>query len=264
MAMGARFNPPPGWPSAPEGFRPNPGWQPDPSWPAVPPGWPLWIEDDRPRTSRWAIASLVAGLLGFTLVGAIVGIATGLRALARIGKTGQRGRRLVIAGLALSGFWIAMLAVVVGIGATVGTTSSGSPGSMRSRAASTTRRVGVFALDTGDCFDTPSGTRTVTSVDVVPCTQAHNAQVFARFNLPRGSRFSYPGQARVGRLAAMGCSARLSLSLDRLKLPKGSSVQLIYPLIGSWLLGRRTVSCVIVSPAPDLYSSLMRPRVTTG
>src|SRR5215469_2755274 len=35
--MGMRFNPPPGWPPAPEGWAPGPGWQPDPWWPPAPP-----------------------------------------------------------------------------------------------------------------------------------------------------------------------------------------------------------------------------------
>lgn len=38
-----RFNPPPGWPAPPEGWRPPAGWTPDPSWPDPPPGWQLWI-----------------------------------------------------------------------------------------------------------------------------------------------------------------------------------------------------------------------------
>ncbi|PWR09919.1 hypothetical protein DKT68_10565 [Micromonospora acroterricola] len=40
-----RFNTPPGWPAAPEGWIPPAGWQPDPSWPAPPPGWQLFIDD---------------------------------------------------------------------------------------------------------------------------------------------------------------------------------------------------------------------------
>jgi hypothetical protein len=43
--VGLRFNPPPGWPPAPEGFVPPPGWQPDPAWPPLPAGWPLWVSD---------------------------------------------------------------------------------------------------------------------------------------------------------------------------------------------------------------------------
>ena len=40
---GRRFNPPPGWPTPPDGFNPPPDWQPDPAWPPAPYGWPFWI-----------------------------------------------------------------------------------------------------------------------------------------------------------------------------------------------------------------------------
>lgn len=43
--MPTRFNPPPGWPAAPNGWTPPPGWNPDPSWPSPPPGWSIWIDD---------------------------------------------------------------------------------------------------------------------------------------------------------------------------------------------------------------------------
>ena len=39
------FNPPPGWPQPPAGWRPQADWQPDPAWPPAPPGWQLWIPD---------------------------------------------------------------------------------------------------------------------------------------------------------------------------------------------------------------------------
>jgi hypothetical protein len=41
-----RFNPPPGWPTPPEGWTPPPGWNPDPAWPAPPPGWRLFLPDE--------------------------------------------------------------------------------------------------------------------------------------------------------------------------------------------------------------------------
>jgi hypothetical protein len=41
-----RFNPPPGWPSPPEGWRPAPNWKPDPKWPQPPAGWQLWVDED--------------------------------------------------------------------------------------------------------------------------------------------------------------------------------------------------------------------------
>lgn len=50
-----RFNPPPGWPSPPDGWAPPEGWTPDPAWPLPPPGWRLWIDGDEkaePDTPR--------------------------------------------------------------------------------------------------------------------------------------------------------------------------------------------------------------------
>ena len=52
--MAARFNPPPGWPPAPQGWTPPPGWAPDPSWPAPPPGWQLWVDDAVPAVGALA------------------------------------------------------------------------------------------------------------------------------------------------------------------------------------------------------------------
>jgi hypothetical protein len=43
--INARFNAPPGWPTPPEGWVPDPQWQPDPSWPAPPAGWQWWVVD---------------------------------------------------------------------------------------------------------------------------------------------------------------------------------------------------------------------------
>jgi hypothetical protein len=70
--MATRLNPPPGWPSAPQGWTPPPGWQPDPSWPAPPPGWNLWVEDPaamdgRVRAARWIIAGGAAAIVGSLL-----------------------------------------------------------------------------------------------------------------------------------------------------------------------------------------------------
>jgi collagen type III alpha len=43
QATAWRFNPPPGWPPAPEGWIPPTGWQPPADWPAAPDGWQFWI-----------------------------------------------------------------------------------------------------------------------------------------------------------------------------------------------------------------------------
>ena len=79
-----KFNPPPNWPTPPEGFVPEPGWTPDPTLPAPPPGWQLWVEDDvllpgetteATRHYKQATTSFLVGV-GFFLAGAISTIVT--------------------------------------------------------------------------------------------------------------------------------------------------------------------------------------------
>ena len=40
------FNPPPGWPTPPSGWKPPAGWTPEPSWPEPPEGWVLWLDQN--------------------------------------------------------------------------------------------------------------------------------------------------------------------------------------------------------------------------
>jgi Domain of unknown function (DUF4190)/Septum formation len=60
VAVGLRFNPPPGWPPVPDGFTPEPGWEPDPSWPPPPPGWQLWVSDDPASSDTMPIQAVQA------------------------------------------------------------------------------------------------------------------------------------------------------------------------------------------------------------
>lgn len=64
--MARRFNPPPGWPAAPEGWKPPRGWKPDPSWPKPPNGWKLWVTDtSKPWPARhWVLTPLIALAVG--------------------------------------------------------------------------------------------------------------------------------------------------------------------------------------------------------
>lgn len=52
-----RFNPPPGWPTQPEGWIPPPSWAPDPTWPPAPPGWQFWVPDDAPPSATAGLAA---------------------------------------------------------------------------------------------------------------------------------------------------------------------------------------------------------------
>ncbi|MBO0832484.1 MAG: DUF4190 domain-containing protein [Actinobacteria bacterium] len=296
--MAMRFNPPPGWPTPPEGFVPDAGWRPDPGWPPAPPDWQFWVPDETrqhapggmtpggagyqqqgpgpagygahgawgpgvpppPGTSGMAIASFVLGLVGFIFgVPAIVGIVLGIVALRELRRRFQSGKGLAIAGIVIGSAWLALWVVIIVAAALTPTT--GSSASPPSAPQGTGGRVDPFTLKTGDCFDNPTPTsgqvQHITSVVQTQCTQPHNAQIFATFNVS-GSPFSYPGDAKMRSLATDGCSTRSKTSLDATQETSEMTIRFLLPGQGSWLSGRRTISCIIFNPTPTLTSSLLK------
>ena len=64
-------------------------------------------------TSGLAIASLVTGICGFLCVTSLVSIGLGIGALVNIRKTGRPGKGMAIAGLILSGLWLALFIALI-------------------------------------------------------------------------------------------------------------------------------------------------------
>jgi hypothetical protein len=121
---------PPSYPPPPPGGYPPPppgGYPPPPpgSYPPPPPGGygyqPL---PQATGTNGMAIASLVCSLLGLLCgIGSIVGLILGFIALGRINKTGQGGRGMAIAGIAIGAISL-VLSIVIGIFWAVGGSTS--------------------------------------------------------------------------------------------------------------------------------------------
>lgn len=251
----------------PEGFVPPPGWQPDPSWPPPPAGWQLWIPEGtgglpgagpgqygpyrlpaKPGTNGFAVASLVLGILGLFTISAILGIIFGCIALVRIRRVPQKGKGLAISGIALSCVWLAALVTLIAAGVLAGGAQRTAGGQVGKRGS-----MDIFALRLADCFNNP-GAHSISSVTAIPCTQPHDAQVFAQFNAT-GS--GYPGSTALTRLATAGCNARIGGNVDRSKITATMDIRFIFPLPASWQAGHRRISCLIVDPNPDLTSSLL-------
>jgi hypothetical protein len=206
--------------------------------------------------SGLAIASFVLGLFGAFLLTAVLSVILGIAALAEIRRTGKRGKGLGIAGIALSGVWIATIIGLFVVGATTSGGSSGAgigssgPTGEPSHPAS----VNVFSLRAGTCFDNPAGNALgITSVTAIACTKAHNAQVFAEFETV-GSRF--PGTAALERRADSGCNARITGNLAQSKITKTMSLHFIVPQQLAWDSGQRRINCLIVD-SQDMTSSVM-------
>jgi hypothetical protein len=161
-------------------------------------------------------------------------------ALSRIKRSGQGGRGLAIAGLAVSAAWVLLFAALIAIGA-----SQEAP---RDSAGVVTRpaSVDVDDLKKGDCIvAVPEGDGSVRDIDVTPCTSPHRAEVYATFDLPGGE---YPGTTRASDLADEGCGERAP-TIDS---TAGGELDIffVYPQRGSWALGDRSVTCFVATTTP--------------
>lgn len=187
----------------------------------------------RRKTSGFAIASLVFGIIGWVLLGVIFGIV----ALRRIRTRNLKGRGMAIAGLVLSGLWTLLIAVVVIV--SLATDAERDPSGRVREAGSES----VFDLRVGDCANDLEETAMEVSVDVVPCSQPHDAEVISSFELPGGD---YPGDDSIFGVADRRCSRELAALAGAQRLEPFY----FYPTEQSWRLGDRQVICIALSPQP--------------
>jgi hypothetical protein len=203
---------------------------------------PIRQQPEAPRkTSGFAIASLVFGIIGWILFSVIFGIV----ALRRIRTRNLKGRGLAIAGLVLSGLWA--LVIAVGVIVAVATDAERDPAGRVSEGGTES----VFDLRVGDCVNDVEETTMELSVEVVPCSQPHDAELISSFEFPAGD---YPGEDRIFRLADRRCSRELDAVADG----QGLEPFYYYPTERSWSSGDRQVNCIALFPQPR-RGSAVRP-----
>jgi hypothetical protein len=218
-------SPPPGAPPPAGGGGAGPEYPGGPEAPAQPPAPP-------PRkTSGFAIASFVLGLLG----GVLLSVIFGLVALRRIRRRNLKGRGFAIAGLALSGFWTLLVVVIVVVGLS---TDAERDSSGRVQEAGSES---VFDLRVGDCANGVEETGEEYSVDLVPCGEPHDAEVVSSFRFPEGG---YPGETEVFRVADRRCASEVGAAA-----PAGEPFY-YYPTEDSWDRGDREVNCIAIFREP--------------
>ncbi|WP_280265000.1 DUF4190 domain-containing protein [Nocardia wallacei] len=171
----------------------------------------------RPGTNGLAIASLITGIIGGVCGLSVV---LGVIALVQIKKTGQRGRGMAIAGLALTAVWIAV--AVIGLVAAAGSSERrDASGEVTSGGSESVSR-----LREGDCVGGMEDGKRMTSVAVSPCEQAHDGEVIAQFDLPSGS---WPGEPAVSQQAEERCATLIEQALANSPMYDQLSVSYLYP-----------------------------------
>ncbi|RDI53362.1 DUF4190 domain-containing protein [Nocardia mexicana] len=184
-------------------------------------------------TNGLAIASLVLGIIG-----GVCGLAAvfGIIALVQIKKTGQRGKGFAIAGLALTAVWVAV--GVIGFVAAAGSSEQrDASGEVTSGGSESVSR-----LREGDCVGGMEDGKRMTSVTVSPCEQAHDGEIIAQFDLPRGA---WPGEPAVAQQAEEQCSTKIEQALANSPMYDQLSVSYLYPDNKKDWDRDRGVSCMV-------------------
>ncbi len=199
---------------------------------------------DKPAARRpidgVAVAALVSGLVAAIPVTLVLGPL----ALIRVSRSGARGRALAIAGLVLAGLWTVAAAVVAA--AIITRPPPPKPVTLPH----------VFSLRAGECLN--SGPNGISGLQVLACSQAHDAEVFATFQVA-GSH--YPGATALQQQARQGCASRLSGYLNPELSAASLAQSFVYPDAGAWSAGERTVVCTVRSTSGPLVGSV---RSSTG
>jgi hypothetical protein len=182
-----------------------------------------------------AVAALISGLIPAIPVTLILGPL----ALFRIGRSGARGRALAITGLVLAGLWTVAAAIVAA--AIITRPPPPKPVTLPP----------VFSLRAGECLN--SGSNGISGLQVLSCSQAHAAEVFATFRVA-GSH--YPGATALQQQARQGCASRLSGYLNPQLSAASLAQSFVYPDAGAWSAGERTVVCTVHSTSGPLVGSV--------
>jgi hypothetical protein len=196
-----------------------PGYPP----PYGPPPWPGYYPPPPPRkTSGWAIAALVFGILG----GVLISVVCGIVALNKTKDGRQSGRGMAIGGLVASGVWVLLVVAGATIYAVVGRD-----------------RVDAADVKVGDCLaEIPDSTR-VLSIRTVACDQPHRGEVFASVRIPGEA---YPGSTAIAQYQDRCGPALATFSPAAMDDP-AVGLYVLYPTEESWRRGDRTVTCIATS-----------------
>jgi Septum formation len=113
--------------------------------------------------------------------------------------------------------------------------------------------VSATALQPGDCVNNLKDTTSLLSLPAVPCSQAHEGEVFAVFDLPAGP---YPGASAVNEQATTECSARITVYSPTAGTDGTYDLFLVYPRAQDWSRGDREIACVAAATVGTTTGSI--------
>jgi hypothetical protein len=103
--------------------------------------------------------------------------------------------------------------------------------------------VDAFNVQVGDCFnDVSSYDEQIASVPGVPCSDPHDNETFAVFDV---SFNSYPTDGNMDELAYGACKARFESFVGRDYETSSLEISTMYPSVQSWNENDREVVCAV-------------------
>ncbi|MBR7826255.1 hypothetical protein KDK95_08085 [Actinospica sp. MGRD01-02] len=107
-------------------------------------------------------------------------------------------------------------------------------------------------LAVGDCFDSPSGTSGISSVKAIPCTQAHDSQVYAE---PKISESTFPGVSTLQTEAKADCDADSATSAISADAPSSIGTEYFFPQDSDTFDSQDFFICALAADSATLTTS---------
>jgi hypothetical protein len=107
-------------------------------------------------------------------------------------------------------------------------------------------QIDAFNIHVGDCFNDAASTGDeyyeLSNVAGVPCTQPHDNEVYAVFDV---SVESFPGEEAMSELAFDSCLKRFELFVGTDYQSSSLDIMTLYPTSASWVRDDREVICAV-------------------
>ena len=147
---------------------------------------------------------------------------------------------------------VAVLVVTAGLVACAGTREAAQDPAPSAPSAGAR---GAFSIQLGDCLKEPgAGGTEAEEVAPVPCDQPHEAEVYARFDLPDGP---FPGGPAVTAAAEGRCAAEFAAYVGKPVTESMLEFYTFQPTESTWnAQSDREVLCVVTDPAGPTTRSL--------
>jgi len=111
----------------------------------------------------------------------------------------------------------------------------------------------VTDLRAGQCLDRPETATAIEEVEVVPCDDPHDLEVFALVELPDGP---YPGDSGRSQVAQEACADRFAAYVGVEPSASARSTGFLVPTEQGWDEGDREVVCLLYDPDERLTGSM--------